>query len=112
MTVTVPTRERIEGSVNNTQNEPVCVETDWLVNHRHEEEDGHRFRKSLTYCIKGLPFGTPGHLLRRYDVDGKGCRLVSFSELCNELDARCVTKLVEVSRLRHGMTGHRSCKAR
>ncbi len=102
VTVTVPAREGVEGFTNNTQNATICVETEWLVNHGHEKGIAHRYGKSLTYCIEGLPCGTAGHLLRRCDVDGKDCRLVSYAEVCNESDARCLMKSVEVSRLRHG----------
>lgn len=85
---------------NSTQTAGVCVETEWLINNGHERGIYRRYGKALTYCIEGLPCGTPGHLLRRCN-NNEECRLVSYKEVCDEVDFDCLMKSVEVSRLRH-----------
>eukprot|EP00178_Gracilaria_changii_P000657 TRINITY_DN1083_c0_g1_i2.p1 TRINITY_DN1083_c0_g1~~TRINITY_DN1083_c0_g1_i2.p1 ORF type:complete len:179 (+),score=26.45 TRINITY_DN1083_c0_g1_i2:1270-1806(+) len=74
-----------------------CVETEWLKANGFDNGILREGKVSKTLCMKGLPCGTEGHLLRVCDSVGK-CALMTYKQVCDKR-GDCEVKFTRVSRL-------------
>lgn len=78
----------------------VCISTEWLKERDLEHAAIRHAGVSKVLCVPGLPCGTAGHLLREYNNESSGSKLLTYREVC-ERRRDCIESATAVSQLSH-----------